>query len=150
MKSSFKLILPPKTSQVGRCQRGRYRKMGWVETSKLTERYVTEERLNTLSTMNCPFCMERYYRSFYDVREGSYRKALEDGEEKTKFWSDYNEMKKSGETPETYFSRGIIEQEEPVKIWWSKEEWFKKSYTCTTCGAVYESKPYRKDKYIKL
>lgn len=150
MKVPFKLIYAPSKDLKTRCMRGRYRKMPQSEMENLTRGMVTEERLHTLATMCCPFCMERYYNSFYSNRYDAYMNALQAGTAQQKFGSDQHEMRRAGETEEVYFRRGIIENEVEIARWWSKEKWFKKTYHCVTCGADYESLPYRKNKYVQL
>ena len=111
MKVPFKLIYAPSKDLKTRCMRGRYRKMPQSEMENLTKGIVTEERLHTLATMCCPFCMERYYNSFYSKRYDAYMNALQAGTTQQKFGSDQHEMRRAGESEEVYFRRGIIENE---------------------------------------
>ena len=117
MKVPFKLIYAPSKDLKTRCMRGRYRKMPQSEMENLTKGMVTEERLHTLATMCCPFCMERYYNSFYSKRYDAYMNALQAGTAQQKFGSDQHEMRRAGESEEVYFRRGIIENEIEVARW---------------------------------
>lgn len=143
----------PKVTRIHRYMRGRYRKMDRNDGIMLSEGLVPEERLAVTPVVICPFCMERYYKEYYEKRKELYKDCLNHNKPMFEFVRDEWNMKRSNEDVDTYFDRGLDELEVPVKaphFWQKNEKWFVRRFTCNTCGASYDSAPYRKDHYVNL
>lgn len=150
----FNVHYCPDIANKNRFIRGKFRNTSDEEARKLTEGYMTEERIMSAPVLVCPFCMERNPASFYEYRRDRYNAAIEKGiPVRAEFSADVHNMERSGEPAEKYFQRGLIEEEKeaPAPHFWQKKyQWYVRSVVCTTCGSSYESLPYRKNHYIAL
>lgn len=150
----FNVHYCPDMANKKRFIRGKFRNTSDEEARKLTEGFMTEERIMTAPVVVCPFCMERNPASFYEYRKEKYEAVNEAGGSlKPEFSADIHNMKRASEPAETYFNRGLIEEEKEVPaphFWQKKYQWYVRSIVCTTCGSSYESLPYRKNHYIAL
>ena len=150
----FNVHYCPDMANKKRFIRGKFRNTSDEEARKLTEGYMTEERLMTAPVLVCPFCMERNPTSFYEYRRERYNAAVEKGIPlRAEFSADIYNMKRSSEPAEKYFQRGLIEEEKEVPaphFWQKKYQWYVRSVVCATCGSSYESLPYRKNHYISV
>ena len=150
----FNVHYCPDITNKKRFIRGKFRNTSDEEARKITEGYMTEERLMTAPVLVCPFCMERNPTSFYEYRRERYNAAVEKGIPlRAEFSADVHNMERSSEPAEKYFQRGLIEEEKEVPaphFWQKKYQWYVRSVICTTCGSSYESLPYRKNHYIAL
>ena len=150
----FNVHYCPDIANKKRFIRGKFRNTSDEEARKLTEGYMTEERLMTAPVLVCPFCMERNPTSFYEYRRERYNAAVEKGIPlRAEFSADVHNMERSSEPADKYFQRGLIEEEKEVPsphFWQKKYQWYVRSVICTTCGSSYESLPYRKNHYIAL
>lgn len=150
----FNVHYCPDIANKKRFIRGKFRNTSEEEARKLTEGFMTEERIMSAPVLVCPFCMERNPSSFYEYRRDRYNAAIEKGiPVRAEFSADVYNMERSGEPAEKYFQRGLIEEEKEVPaphFWQKKYQWYVRSVVCTTCGSSYESLPYRKNHYIAL
>ena len=150
----FNVHYCPDMANKKRFIRGKFRNTSDEEARKLTEGFMTEERIMTAPVVVCPFCMERNPTSFYEYRRERYNAAVEKGIPlRAEFSADVHNMERSSEPAEKYFQRGLIEEEKEVPaphFWQKKYQWYVRSIVCTTCGSSYESLPYRKNHYIAL
>lgn len=142
----------PNIAKRNRCMRARFRNADPEEGLKLTDGYMTEERLAITPLLVCPFCMERNPVEFYNKQKEKFLKAQESGNT-ADIKRDLSNMRRLGENVDEYFTRGLIESEEETQaphFWQKGEPWFKRTFICTTCGSSYESLPYRKNRYVSL
>ena len=150
----FNVHYCPDITNKKRFIRGKFRNTSDEEARKITEGYMTEERLMTAPVLVCPFCMERNPTSFYEYRRERYNAAVEKGIPlRAEFSADVHNMERSSEPAEKYFQRGLIEEEKEVPaphFWQKKYQWYVRSVICTTCGSSYERLPYRKNHYISV
>lgn len=149
----FNLQIAPKIENKHRYMRGRFRKSPDEEGNRLADGIMTEERLAVLPVISCPFCLERYYADYYEKRKERYEKAVASKTGTLEFARDQWNMNREQESPDTYYCRGLIEEEIEAKaphFWQKNEKWFKRSFICLTCGASYESMPYRKNRYVNI
>ena len=150
----FSVHYCPDITNKKRFIRGKFRNTSDEEARKITEGYMTEERLMTAPVLVCPFCMERNPTSFYEYRRERYNAAVEKGIPlRAEFSVDVHNMERFSEPAEKYFQRGLIEEEKEVPaphFWQKKYQWYVRSVICTTCGSSYESLPYRKNHYISV
>ena len=75
----FNVHYCPDITNKKRFIRGKFRNTSDEEARKITEGYMTEERLMTAPVLVCPFCMERNPTSFYEYRRERYNAAVEKG-----------------------------------------------------------------------
>lgn len=142
----------PNISKRNRYMRARFRKADPEEGLKLSDGFMTEERLAVTPLLVCPFCMERNPAEFYSKQKDKFLKAQESGNT-SEFKRDIANMKRLGESVDEYYTRGLIENEDeiPAPHFWQKgDSWYKRTFICTTCGSSYETVPYRKNRYVSL
>lgn len=149
----FNVTTCPDVRRINRYMRGRYRRSDRNDGIMLSEGIVSEERFAVTPVIVCPFCMERYEHSYYERRKIAYKNAAQHNRSMNDFVRDVWNMNRSEESPDEYFDRGLEETEIEVPaphFWQKKDTWYARHFECHTCGAVYDSLPYRKDHLVKL
>lgn len=142
----------PNITKRNRYMRARFRKATQEEGLKLSDGYMTEERLALTPVLVCPFCMERNPVEFYTKQKEKFLKAQESGNT-SEFKRDILNMRRLGESVDEYYNRGLLESEKETSaphFWQTGDTWFKRDFICMTCGSAYETRPYRKDRYVSL
>lgn len=133
MKKDIKLILSPST--VSRSYALKY--INKESIPRMQNGEILEERYMTNRCFPCIFCGERKSTKFYDF--SSDKKSML----KEKFNFDVDSFGSE-------YKKGLSIEEKEYKKPFSKDTWYVKEYHCLTCGAIYTSRPYRKDHYVKL
>lgn len=139
IKPMFRVCFPPSSKEtINRCEKGS--SMTDTDKEQMANGYVSEEQLATNSIYPCPFCGERNFRFYYE----------------RKFYIKNDKNQRNGKNPDeltndSMYSRGLIMEEKVAKKKrFSKDIWYYKEVTCTTCRSSYRSNLYRKNKYAKI